>query len=201
MYLLGPACHTDAVQLSRSTDGIHWPPHDRRTVLTAAPGMTFTNAPTTVVQANGKVYRAVETVTKASNTAWGSSLILFATIPITDETGSGLLDAVWTASKPLPFAKGWPAAAWPPVRWGGEWGAKGFLEGGAVAVPRESGSGNASAEIRVVLRLDILSTSVAPSEAIMLRYDEPTNGRSTHKLQLLVVNGSTESCQCTTHSD
>lgn len=32
-----------------------------------------------------------------------------------------------------------------------------------------------SAEIKVVLRLDTLSTSVPPSEAIMLRYDEPTN--------------------------
>lgn len=70
-------------------DGIHWSPHDRRTVLTAAPGWTFTNAPTTVVQANGKVYRAVETVIKADNTAWGSSLIVFATVPLDDDGGNG----------------------------------------------------------------------------------------------------------------
>jgi hypothetical protein len=110
VYFLGPACHLDAMQLSRgSADGTQWPVSDRRIVLTAAAGMSYANAPTAVVEANGKVYRAVESVVKADNTAWGSSLILFATVP-PDKDGRGLLEQTWTASKPLPFAKDWPRA-------------------------------------------------------------------------------------------
>ena len=170
IYLLGPACHLDAVQLSRSVDGVHWPAADRRIVLNATPGMSYTNAPTTIVEANGRLYRAVEVVRKADNTAWGASLILFTTVP-QDDDGLGLLDQQWTASKPLAFAASWPQAAWPPVRWGGEWGARGWLEGGVVVGPvADATNHNQLTPIYVILRLDLLSTSVAPSHAVLVRY-------------------------------
>ena len=74
---------------------------------------------------------------------------------------------MWQGTSPIPFAKGWPAAAWPPVRWGGEWGAKGWLEGGAIV-------GGDNDAVHVVLRLDMLSTSVSPSHAVLLAYNQQT---------------------------
>lgn len=174
VYLLGPACHLDAVQLARSVDGARWPTADRRIVLQATTGMSYASAPTTVVVANGRVYRAVEVVTKADNTAWGSSLILFAAVP-QDEDGRGLLDQPWTASKPLAFGARWPQAAWPPVRWGGEWGAKGWLEGGVVPGPVDATNQSRLTSIYVVLRLDLLSTSVAPSHGVLVRFSHTDN--------------------------
>ena len=174
VYLLGPACHLDAVQLARSVDGERWPTADRRIVLRATTGMSYTSAPTTVVVANNRLYRAFEVVTKADNTAWGSSLILFATIP-QDEDGRGLLDQPWTASKPLAFGTRWPHAVWPPVRWGGEWGAKGWLEGGVVPGPVDATNQSRLTSIYVVLRLDLLSTSVAPSHAVLVRFNHTDN--------------------------
>eukprot|EP01045_Picozoa_sp_COSAG04_P003383 COSAG04_NODE_137_length_23739_cov_18.665764_11_plen_590_part_00 len=126
------------------------------------------------MQSAGRIWRAVETVTKASNTAWGSSVIIYATIPPDDPTGAALLTAAWRSSTPLPFARDWPAAAWPPARWGGEWGAKGSLEGGAVPGPTASAN-SSTIDMYVVLRLDLLSTSVSPAHAILLRFDAARN--------------------------
>eukprot|EP01052_Picozoa_sp_SAG31_P040409 SAG31_NODE_5843_length_2301_cov_1.377384_1_plen_420_part_10 len=72
--------------------------------------------------------------------------------------------AHWEVSKPVAFAKDWPAAVWPPPGWGSEWEAKGWLEGGAVA-------GADGESLFVVLRMDILSESVPPNKAVLMKHD------------------------------
>lgn len=162
VYILGPQCNGNFMQLSRSADGLSWPRADQRQVYAAAPGMSWQNAPTPVAMGAGRIWRAVEQ-TGPTGSAWGDSVLISAPLPVDPSTN--LLSLTWQGTKPVSFAKGWPAASWPPSRWGGEWGAKGWLEGGAVV-------GGADDDVHVVLRVDMLSTSVSPSHAVLLKYDK-----------------------------
>ena len=53
VYMLGPQCRGNFMQLSRSEDGLSWPLWGQRQVYGAAPGMSWQNAPTPVVMGAG----------------------------------------------------------------------------------------------------------------------------------------------------
>lgn len=192
------------MQLSEAASGgLDWP-LSQQVAIAAASGVggpkSFANAPTTVAFAAGRVWRAAEVVLNSGvggvriapmqltcvvsfkfsrecfgsthetglllRQAWGASVVVHA---LADPSRS-LRAAHWEMSEPVAFAKDWPAAVWPPPGWGGEWGAKGWLEGGAVA-------GADGESLFVALRMDILSESVPPDKAVLMKHSGSTEGQ------------------------
>jgi len=157
VHLLGISQEYGSVVIRRSDDGgLTWthPADDRSGLLfRGGPRREAPNyhcAPVPVLQAGGRLYRAVE---DCDPCVWGSG---FRSCVISADEAADLLDAAsWTMSNKLPFDPAWTPPAW------GQVDVPGWLEGNVVESP--------DGELWNILRFN---SAPAVDKAAMVRVEE-----------------------------